>query len=180
MALSGSFPAPQRRAILYNSHHVIGADSIAEGAYIGVTDAGEGVITRIPRFGYARAPAELLRAPRVADVFGGHGPQAIGSTLFCDARARLIDIAAFLDRLDRAEPPRIFAWRHSSAHCGAGQARPGSRPPGPPRLERFHARACRNRVRQERVRRIPAALRSRQRLTTRPTRCVTSSHMLTW
>jgi len=34
----------------YNSHHVIGADSIAEGAYIGVTDAGEGVITRIPRF----------------------------------------------------------------------------------------------------------------------------------
>jgi ApaG protein len=34
----------------YNSHHVIGSDSHAEGAYIGVTDAGEAVITRIPRF----------------------------------------------------------------------------------------------------------------------------------
>jgi ApaG protein len=34
----------------YNSHHVIGADSYAEGAYIGVTDSGDGVITRIPRF----------------------------------------------------------------------------------------------------------------------------------
>jgi ApaG protein len=34
----------------YNSHHVIGTDSYAEGAYIGVTDAGDAVITRIPRF----------------------------------------------------------------------------------------------------------------------------------
>ena len=34
----------------YNSHHVIATDSHAEGAYIGVTDAGEAVITRIPRF----------------------------------------------------------------------------------------------------------------------------------
>ncbi|MGA3170535.1 MAG: ApaG domain [Chthoniobacteraceae bacterium] len=34
----------------YNSHHVIGTDSFAEGAYIGVTDGGEAVITRIPRF----------------------------------------------------------------------------------------------------------------------------------
>jgi len=34
----------------YNSHHVIGADSNAEGAYIGLTDSGEPVITRIPRF----------------------------------------------------------------------------------------------------------------------------------
>ena len=34
----------------YNSHHVIGVDSVAEGSYIGVTDAGEAVITRIPRF----------------------------------------------------------------------------------------------------------------------------------
>jgi ApaG protein len=34
----------------YNSHHVIGGDSFAEGAYIGMTDAGEAVITRIPRF----------------------------------------------------------------------------------------------------------------------------------
>ena len=34
----------------YHSHHVIGNDSFAEGAYIGVTDGGEAVITRIPRF----------------------------------------------------------------------------------------------------------------------------------
>ena len=34
----------------YNSHHVIGTDSFAEGAYIGVTDGGDAVITRIPRF----------------------------------------------------------------------------------------------------------------------------------
>jgi ApaG protein len=34
----------------YNSHHVIGSDSYAEGSYIGVTDGGEAVITRIPRF----------------------------------------------------------------------------------------------------------------------------------
>jgi ApaG protein len=34
----------------YNSHHVIGVDSFAEGAYIGVTDDGQAVITRIPRF----------------------------------------------------------------------------------------------------------------------------------
>jgi ApaG protein len=34
----------------YDSHHVIAADSFAEGAYLGVTDAGEPVVTRIPRF----------------------------------------------------------------------------------------------------------------------------------
>jgi len=34
----------------YNSHHVIGSDSFAEGAYIGLTEGGEAVITRIPRF----------------------------------------------------------------------------------------------------------------------------------
>ena len=34
----------------YKSHHVIGVDSFAEGAYIGVTDAGDAVITRIPQF----------------------------------------------------------------------------------------------------------------------------------
>ena len=34
----------------YSSHHVVGVHSYAEGAYIGVTDAGEPVITRIPRF----------------------------------------------------------------------------------------------------------------------------------
>lgn len=34
----------------YNSHHVVGTDSFAEGAYLGMTDAGDAVITRIPRF----------------------------------------------------------------------------------------------------------------------------------
>jgi ApaG protein len=34
----------------YPSHHVISADSYAEGAYIGITDGGQAVITRIPRF----------------------------------------------------------------------------------------------------------------------------------
>ena len=34
----------------YNSYHTIGADSVAEGAYIGVTDDGRPVLVRIPRF----------------------------------------------------------------------------------------------------------------------------------
>jgi ApaG protein len=34
----------------YNSYHVIGLNSVAEGAFIGVTDEGEPVVTRIPRF----------------------------------------------------------------------------------------------------------------------------------
>jgi ApaG protein len=34
----------------YNSYHVIGCDSIAEGSFIGVTDEGRAVLTRIPRF----------------------------------------------------------------------------------------------------------------------------------
>jgi ApaG protein len=34
----------------YNSYHVIGADSVAEGAFIGVCDDGTPVFTRIPRF----------------------------------------------------------------------------------------------------------------------------------
>jgi ApaG protein len=47
----GQFPRLQSgEKFSYNSHHVIGADSCAEGAYIGVTDSGEPVITRIPRF----------------------------------------------------------------------------------------------------------------------------------
>ena len=40
----------------YNSYHTIGSDSVAEGAFFGVTDAGEPVFTRIPRF--------EMRAPR--------------------------------------------------------------------------------------------------------------------
>ncbi|MEQ1858558.1 MAG: ApaG domain [Chthoniobacteraceae bacterium] len=34
----------------YNSYHTIGADSVAEGAFFGVTDGGERVFTRIPAF----------------------------------------------------------------------------------------------------------------------------------
>jgi len=34
----------------YNSYHVIGSDSVAEGAFIGINDDGEPVVTRIPRF----------------------------------------------------------------------------------------------------------------------------------
>jgi ApaG protein len=34
----------------YHSHHVIGVDSYAEGSYIGMTEGGDAVITRIPRF----------------------------------------------------------------------------------------------------------------------------------
>lgn len=34
----------------YNSSHGIAADAVAEGAYLGLTDAGEAVFTRIPPF----------------------------------------------------------------------------------------------------------------------------------
>jgi ApaG protein len=34
----------------YNSYHTIGSDSVAEGAYFGVTADGEPVFTRIPSF----------------------------------------------------------------------------------------------------------------------------------
>ncbi|HEV7867566.1 MAG TPA: ApaG domain [Chthoniobacteraceae bacterium] len=34
----------------YNSYHVIGADSVAQGAFFGVTKAGAAVFTRIPTF----------------------------------------------------------------------------------------------------------------------------------
>jgi ApaG protein len=39
----------------YNSYHTIGSDSVAEGAYFGITEKGEAVFTRIPRF-EMRAP----------------------------------------------------------------------------------------------------------------------------
>lgn len=39
----------------YNSYHVIGSDSVAEGAFFGVTESGAAVFTRIPRF-ELRAP----------------------------------------------------------------------------------------------------------------------------
>jgi ApaG protein len=34
----------------YNSYHVIGSDSVAEGAFIGLTDEGVPFIVRIPQF----------------------------------------------------------------------------------------------------------------------------------
>jgi Uncharacterized protein affecting Mg2+/Co2+ transport len=34
----------------YNSSHAAAFDAVAEGAYLGVTDTGEPVFTRIPRF----------------------------------------------------------------------------------------------------------------------------------
>ena len=39
----------------YNSYHTIGSDSVAKGAFFGVTEEGEAVFTRIPSF--------LLRVP---------------------------------------------------------------------------------------------------------------------
>lgn len=47
----GKFPclAPGEH-FSYNSYHVIGTDSAAEGAFIGVNAEGAPVITRIPRF----------------------------------------------------------------------------------------------------------------------------------
>ena len=40
----------------YNSYHVIGANSVAEGSFFGVTNDGAPVFTRIPRF-ELRVPA---------------------------------------------------------------------------------------------------------------------------
>lgn len=34
----------------YNSYHTIGSDSVAEGAFFGLTDSGEAVRVQIPRF----------------------------------------------------------------------------------------------------------------------------------
>lgn len=47
----GKFPhiAPGE-SFSYNSYHVIASNSVAEGAFFGVTDAGEPVFTRIPSF----------------------------------------------------------------------------------------------------------------------------------
>lgn len=47
----GKFPRLEPgQSFSYNSYHVIGSDSRAEGAFFGVTDAGEAVFTRIPAF----------------------------------------------------------------------------------------------------------------------------------
>ena len=47
----GEFPrlAPGERCS-YNSYHVIGSDSVAEGAFIGLTDQGVPFVVRIPQF----------------------------------------------------------------------------------------------------------------------------------
>jgi ApaG protein len=34
----------------YNSSHAIGHDAVAEGSYLGLTDSGKAVLTRIPKF----------------------------------------------------------------------------------------------------------------------------------
>jgi ApaG protein len=41
----------------YNSYHVIGSDSYAEGAFLGINETGEPFIVRIPRF-EMRVPAD--------------------------------------------------------------------------------------------------------------------------
>lgn len=47
----GKFPCLEPgESFSYHSYHVIGMDSVAEGAFIGLTGAGEPVVTRIPRF----------------------------------------------------------------------------------------------------------------------------------
>jgi len=52
----GKFPHLQPgQQFTYNSYHTIGSDSVAEGAFFGVTDSGEMVFTRIPQF-EMRAP----------------------------------------------------------------------------------------------------------------------------
>jgi ApaG protein len=47
----GKFPhlRPGQR-FSYNSFHVVAADSVAEGSFIGVCDDGSPVLTRIPKF----------------------------------------------------------------------------------------------------------------------------------
>ena len=47
----GEFPRlrPGER-FSYNSYHVIGSDSVAEGAFIGLTDEGLPFVVRIPQF----------------------------------------------------------------------------------------------------------------------------------
>lgn len=42
----------------YNSYHVIGLDSVAEGAFIGLTDEGVPFVVRIPQF-KMEVPKEL-------------------------------------------------------------------------------------------------------------------------
>jgi ApaG protein len=55
----GKFPRLEPgQSFSYNSYHVIGSDSRAEGAFFGLTDMKEPVFTRIPAFS--------MEVPRVA------------------------------------------------------------------------------------------------------------------
>jgi len=52
----GEFPRLEPgESFQYNSSHTVAVDAVAEGAYLGITDAGEAVFTRIPPF-EMRAP----------------------------------------------------------------------------------------------------------------------------
>ena len=47
----GEFPYLEPgESFSYNSSHAVAGDAMAEGAYLGVTDSGVAVFTRIPRF----------------------------------------------------------------------------------------------------------------------------------
>jgi len=47
----GQFPRlGSGKKFAYNSYHVIAEDSVAEGAFLGITDGGEPFFVRIPRF----------------------------------------------------------------------------------------------------------------------------------
>jgi ApaG protein len=47
----GEFPRLEPgESFQYNSSHTVAVDAVAEGAYLGQTDAGEAVFTRIPPF----------------------------------------------------------------------------------------------------------------------------------
>ena len=55
----GKFPKlTTGESFSYNSYHVIGADSVAEGAFLGLTEEGIPVFTRIPRFEMKTPAAE--------------------------------------------------------------------------------------------------------------------------
>ena len=47
----GQFPCLQPgESFTYDSSHIVARDAVVDGAYFGVTEAGERVFTRIPRF----------------------------------------------------------------------------------------------------------------------------------
>jgi len=47
----GRFPCLEPgESFSYHSYHVVATDAYAEGAFLGITDKGEPVVTRIPRF----------------------------------------------------------------------------------------------------------------------------------